>query len=123
MLLFTVNCSTPFIIVIATAFFPYTSAEILEEANLQFHDSGRHALFPPHKSVPAGLAYYYNELEQRPYSSGVFITDKPFNLLFDVLADRVDSIGMAFCSEVSHQKTGSAVSNQNANLQAQTHTR
>ena len=54
MLPFTVDCNTPFIIFMTTAFFPYTSAEILEEANLQFHESECHAFFPPHKSISGG---------------------------------------------------------------------
>lgn len=46
-------------------FFPYTSAEILEEANFQFHESGCHAFFPPHKCISWSACL---ELEQRPHS-------------------------------------------------------
>lgn len=75
-------------------FFPNISAEILEEADLQLHESVYQAVLP--------YIWWFAccwELDQRLCSDG-FITDKPLNLLLHLLADKEDTTGMALSSEV-----------------------
>lgn len=93
-----VLCSTTFIIFTASAvwvFFPNTSAEILEEADLHLCGSVCQAPFPY-----IWWFAYYCELDQRLGSDG-FITDKPLSLLLHLLAeDKADTTGLVLSSEV-----------------------
>lgn len=75
-------------------FFPNISAELLEEADLQLHESVYQAVLP--------YIWWFAccwELDQRLCSDGL-ITDKPLNLLLHLLADKEDTTGMALSSEV-----------------------